>query len=300
MLCNASGLPLALHSINQRGSVYQFSSTNHPIILTHAVLVGLTPLIPLPVVDDWVKGIFLRSMVRQLAAARGVSPTPAQVDALIQEDFWDSCIEGCFGTLLYLLREVLSKIFFFVEWRRAINLVGYVYYTGFLIDAALQDGYPLARPDGSTEPAASLREAVRRARYQANLRLFQHLVRENIRPLAFLRAGWLLAGRTLASLPRMLVSLPRVIWRGVRRVPGQAARGVAQGARSFWSGLRSAPRRAVNSLVQGFQVLLGRQQPPEMHLVERIVQSLQAAVEKMDSRHFDELHARLVAELNPQ
>jgi hypothetical protein len=274
--------------------LYQFSTTNHHIILTHAVLVGLTPLIPVPVLDDWVKSMFLRSMVRQLAAARGLTPSPAQVEALIQEDFWDSCLEGCFGTLLYLLRELLSKIFFFVEWRRAVNLVGYVYYTGFLIDAALQDGYPLASADGATEPAAKLREAIRRARYQANLHLIQRLVRENIRPLAFVRAAWMLVGRTLASLPRLLAGIPGAIWRGLRGAPGQAARG----ARSFWSGLRAAPRRITAGLVQLAQNLLRRQKQPENSAVERIVQSLQAALVKMDSRHFDELYARLSEELN--
>jgi hypothetical protein len=278
----------------KRKFLYQFSSTNHHIILTHSILVGLTPLIPIPFLDDWVKSMFLRGMVRQISTARGVTLNAAQVEALIQEDFWDSCLEGCIGIFGYILRELLSKIFFFLEWRRAFNLVAITYYTGFLIDAALQDGYPLASEDGSTTAAARLREAVRRARYQSNLRLFQRLVRENIRPLAFLRAAVSLAGRSLASLPRLLAGLPGAVWRGIRSAPDQFARGAV----SFWMRLRSTPRRVMESLAQLGQSLLRKQKQPEKNAVERMAQALQAALLKMDPGHFDELHARLQTEIS--
>lgn len=270
--------------------MYRFAATHHHIILTHAVLVALTPLIPIPLLDDWVKNHFLRRMMQQLAAARQVAPTAAQIEALLQEDFWDNCVEGCLGILFYILRELLSKIFFIVEWRRAYLLLGATYYTGFLIDAALQDGYPLASADGSVEAAAKLRDAVRRARYQANLRLFQRLVRENIRPLAFLRAGGTMAVRAVAGLPRLLIALPGAAWRGIRAAPGQ----VSRGASSFWARLRAAPRRTRENLGQP---RLRKERPGEARAVERIVQALQAALEKSDHRHFDELHARLRAEL---
>ena len=273
--------------------MYRFSATNHHIILTHAIPAALTPFIPVPVLDDWVKNTFMRSMVRSLAAAHGVAPNAAQVEALIQEDFWDNCVEGCVGIFLYILRELLSKIFFFIEWRRAFQVLGTAYYTGFLIDAALQDGYPLASVDGSTAAAEKLREAVRRARYQANLRLLQRTARENIRPLAFLRAAWMLAVRSIASLPRLLASLPAAFWRGIRGAPGQVSRGVF----SFFSNLVAIPRRIRDSLLQLAQPRLRKERPPEAGAVERIVQSMQSALEKMDSRHFDDLHARLLVEL---
>lgn len=273
--------------------MYRFSATNHHIILIHAIPAALTPFIPVPVLDDWVKNTFMRNMVRSLSAAHGVTPNAAQVKSLIQEDFWDNCIEGCVGIFLYILRELLSKIFFFVEWRRAFLVLGTAYYTGFLIDAALQDGYPLASADGSTAAAEKLREAVRRARYQANLRLFQRTARENIRPLAFLHAAWSMAVRSIASLPRLLASLPTAIWRGIRGAPGQVSRGVF----SFFSNLAAIPRRIRDSLLQLAQPRLRKERPPEASAVERIAQSMQSALEKMNSRHFDDLHARLLVEL---
>jgi hypothetical protein len=92
--------------------MYTFSRINHGVILVHALLVGLTPLIPIPFLDDWVKNIFLRRMVRQVAAAREVTLGNAEVEALLQEDFWGGCVQGCLYSLLYLLREIFSKDLF--------------------------------------------------------------------------------------------------------------------------------------------------------------------------------------------
>jgi hypothetical protein len=274
--------------------MYRFSAINHPVILTHAVLVALTPLIPIPILDDWVKNMFLRRMVRQLTDMRGQPLSPDQVEALIQEDFWDSCVEGCFNLGLYLIRELLSKIFFLIEWRRAFQLIGVVFYTGFLIDSALLDGYEVSAPDGSSARAARLREAVRRTRYGANLRLIQRLVRENIRPLAFLRAAWLLAGQAVASLPKLLIRIPGTLWSAVQAAPGQ----VAQGAVSTWARVHAVPRQIRSNLAQLVQVFLGKQKPRELILIEKIVQSLQNALLRLDTSHFDQLHDKLLVELN--
>src|ERR1044072_3553735 len=41
------------------------------VLVTHAVLTGLTPLIPVPLVDDLVKNYFRKRLVRSLAASAG-------------------------------------------------------------------------------------------------------------------------------------------------------------------------------------------------------------------------------------
>src|SRR5512138_648522 len=148
--------------------MYTFSRINHLAILVHALLAGLTPLIPIPFLDDWVKNIFLRRMVRAIASARGVTLGNAEVEALIQEDFWSGCVEGCLYSVLYLLREIFSKIFFWIEWQRAFTLVSATCYAGFLLDAALLDEYPL---QGSPEAAARLYLAIRYARHGANMKI---------------------------------------------------------------------------------------------------------------------------------
>lgn len=266
--------------------MYKFQHINHRAILTHAVLIGLTPLIPIPIVDDWVKSTFQRGLVRQVAGARGINLTGEQIEALIQENFWDGCIESCLGVVFYLLRRLLSKVLFFLEWRRAFILVGQTYYNGFLLDAALMDGYPLAGENGSSAEAARLREAIRRARYGANLRLIQRLFRNAVRPFSLLGAAGPLVRRTVASLPRLLAALPGAIWSGLRAAPGQVARGAG-----------AIPRRIMSNLAMRVQVLLGKQKAPEIQIVQNIVRSMMLALEKMDPTHFNELHARLKAEL---
>ncbi len=264
--------------------MYEFKGIQHKLILTYSVLAGLTPLIPIPFLDDWVKTIFLRRMARLVTQARGLTLTAAEIDALIQENFWDSCVEGCVMIFLRLLRELFSKIFFWIEWRRAFVTISTTYYTGFLIDSALMTGSVL-RGEPSPErleEAAQLREGVRRVRQTANLDLIQRL----IRPRAVLSAAWTLVRSALRQLPRMLAAVPKALWHAFRSAPGAVARGVG-----------SFPRRARENFYMRVQVLLGREKAPEIRAAERMVQSMLDALLKIDPAHFNALHARLMQEL---
>ncbi len=259
--------------------MYSFSSINHITILVHALLAGLTPLIPIPFLDDWVKSIFLRRMVRQVASARGVALGNAEVEALLQEDFWNGCVEGCAYGVLYLLRELFSKIFFWIEWQRAFNLVSFTYYTGFLLDAALLDGYPLR---DSPEAAARLRDAIWRARHGANLKIIQRL----IRPGAFLRGAWQIIRQAVGQLPKMLAALPGAIWSGLKSTPRRVGQGV-----------QSLPGRIRTNFYLRIQVLLGREKAPEIRAIEQLARGMQERLLKMDSSYFDALYEKLRGEL---
>ena len=49
---------------------------------------------------------------------------------------------GCLGSLLlYPFKKVLRKIFFLLEWKRAVDTISHTYYYGYLIDAALSEGW---------------------------------------------------------------------------------------------------------------------------------------------------------------
>ncbi len=103
-------------------------------IATHAVLAGLTPLIPVPVVDDLANTYFRQRLVRSLAAARGRTLTAKDAEALAAERE-SGCLAGCAGTLLvYPLKKVFRKIFFFLEWKRAVDLASRTYHFGYLVD----------------------------------------------------------------------------------------------------------------------------------------------------------------------
>jgi hypothetical protein len=108
------------------------------VLLMHAVLTGLTPLIPVPLVDDLVKSYFRKRLVRSLAAAAGRGLTVEEADALASER-GGGCLSGCVMTaLVYPLKAIFRKIFYFLEWKRAVDLTSRTYHFGYLIGHALR------------------------------------------------------------------------------------------------------------------------------------------------------------------
>src|ERR1044072_8622208 len=67
------------------------------VLVTHAVLTGLTPLIPVPLVDDLVKNYFRKRLVRRLAAAAGRTLSEEELNALASESE-GGCLRGCVMT----------------------------------------------------------------------------------------------------------------------------------------------------------------------------------------------------------
>ena len=106
-------------------------------LVTHAVLVGLTPLIPVPLLDDLVKGYFRKRMVRALAAGAGRGLDEGELSALAAEHE-RGCLTGCLLTaLVYPLKAVFRKVFYFLEWKRAVDLTSRTYHFGYLVGYAL-------------------------------------------------------------------------------------------------------------------------------------------------------------------
>jgi hypothetical protein len=107
-------------------------------LVTHAVLVGLTPLIPVPLVDDLVKSHFRRRMVRGLAAAARRGLKEKELEALASEKE-RGCLTGCLvAVLVYPLKAIFRKVFYFLEWKRAVDLASRTYHYGYLVAYALQ------------------------------------------------------------------------------------------------------------------------------------------------------------------
>ena len=107
-------------------------------LVTHAVLVGLTPLIPVPLLDDLVKNYFRRRMVRGLASAAGRSLSEEELGALASERE-RGCLAGClFAVLVYPLKAIFRKVFYFLEWKRAVDLTSRTYHFGYLVAYALR------------------------------------------------------------------------------------------------------------------------------------------------------------------
>lgn len=114
-------------------------------LVTYAVLTGLTPLIPVPVLDDVVKGYFRRRLVRAQAAARGRALSDAEVSALAEER-GGGCLRGCVvQAVVYPVKRLFRKVFYFLEWKRAVDLTSQTYHFGYLVGYALE-----ARAGGAT------------------------------------------------------------------------------------------------------------------------------------------------------
>ena len=129
--------------MNDKGSMAgrrTAEETHQRSIITHSVLTGLTPLIPVPVLDDLAKNYFRRRMVRALAASHGRDISAAEVEALTAER-GGGCLSGCLvQAVVYPLKKIFRKIFFFLEWKRAVDLTSQTYHHGYLFDYAMQKG----------------------------------------------------------------------------------------------------------------------------------------------------------------
>ncbi|MCC2670248.1 MAG: hypothetical protein K0Q72_2719 [Armatimonadetes bacterium] len=112
-----------------------------PLLLTYSVLAGLTPLIPVPFVDDVVRDYFRKQLVRSLAGMRGVTLSREAVLALTAEP--GGClVSGCLAQVfLFPFKLIFRKLFFFLEWKRSLDLTSHTYHYGYLVDCALREGY---------------------------------------------------------------------------------------------------------------------------------------------------------------
>lgn len=114
---------------------------NQRLIITHAVLTGLTPLIPVPIVDDLVKSYFQRRLVRELTRVYANTLTEQEMKTLA-DDPSSGCLAGCLGGALLLpFKLIFRKLFFFLEWKRAADTVSRTFHQGYLLDCALKEGW---------------------------------------------------------------------------------------------------------------------------------------------------------------
>lgn len=153
-------------------------------LLLYALLTGLTPLIPVPFADDLVKGHLRRRLVHLLAQAHGRELSANAVEALARDQSRGGCLlGGCLTqVLLYPLKKVFRKIFFFLEWKRAIDLTSYTYHWGYLLDYAFQEG--LVEPSASDpkDPHVDdLRAAIERACQEVPLQPLERAVSATFR-----------------------------------------------------------------------------------------------------------------------
>jgi hypothetical protein len=110
------------------------------ILLSHAALVGLTPLIPVPLVDDAVKGFVERRMAGELVRENGLELDKDTTQALVEEPSGSLLASMAKGALTFPLKLVFRKVFFVLEVKRAADEASRTYHKGLLLDLALRAG----------------------------------------------------------------------------------------------------------------------------------------------------------------
>jgi hypothetical protein len=146
-----------------------------PIIFS-TLLVGLSPLIPIPVVDDLITAALCRWRVKYFAAQYGLTLTKEEIKTLadLQQT---GCLSGAITrTIGYVIKEIFQNMLFWLEAGRVANLLAQSYYDGVLLDYAFAEG--LYKP-GNPSEAKRLRSNIIKVRMGANFRQLSDLLKSS-------------------------------------------------------------------------------------------------------------------------
>lgn len=125
-------------------------------ILVHAVLAGLTPLIPVPFVDDWARNGIQTRMVRRIAKAHDAGLYDADARALGRETGRDESFlfSATKKLAFYPIKRIFRKALFVLVLRDIVDISSRTYHVGYLLDFAFAQSW-LAK-----SPPEALRSAV--------------------------------------------------------------------------------------------------------------------------------------------
>jgi hypothetical protein len=143
-------------------------------VMYHSILIGAAFLVPIPFLDERLAIFLWKHMVSDLAKIHSRTLTKEQVLALsYQSRFVIS--EGCLFLLKRSFKELFQEIFFFLEWRKAIQVATDAYYSGYLLNELFAyEGFDPAKAD----PYAI---AIEKAKQGINMKLVQGVFRANFR-----------------------------------------------------------------------------------------------------------------------
>lgn len=228
------------------------------VLVTHAVLTGLTPLIPVPLLDDLVKGYFRKRLVRSLAASAGRTLTDEELNALASEAE-GGCLRGCVGTVLvYPLKAIFRKVFYFLEWKRAVDLTSRTYHFGYLV------GHALRRREGApslldTHGARAVNEAVEAVCREAPIKPLESAVGGTFRKSkGVLRSAAALLSGSLRRQPPQ----PDRVARAIESIEPEEARELRPVVSRLQDSLASVPEDHFRNLRASLEAHLNQNRRP--------------------------------------
>lgn len=108
-------------------------SSTEWIIRLHTILIGVSPLIPIPFLDELIVFYLRRHLVSEIAKKHNRNLSRAEIRQLADEQG-----NGCMGAFTFIIilpiKEIFRELFFWLEWKRGIDLATQAYYFGYLLD----------------------------------------------------------------------------------------------------------------------------------------------------------------------
>ena len=229
---------------------------NQNLIITHSILIGVTPLIPIPLADDLARTYLQRRLVRKIIASAGLQLEEATIQTLA-DDRGEGCLWGCLVSItLGLAKAVFRKVFFFLEWKRAVDLVSRTYYHGYLVDVVFTNGW-YARTRTPAEVRAAIDEVCR----TAPIKPLEHAVK-----LTFGQSKSLLksAARAMQRNVRRVFrkSTPAEVEQAIEKMEQQKEQEIERMAASLRRGISAIPEEHFRRLREQLALRLGV--PPEL------------------------------------
>jgi hypothetical protein len=231
-------------------------------VIYHSILIGAALFMPIPILDERVAMFLWKHMVSDLAKSHNRTLTKEQLLALsYQSRFVVS--EGCLFLLGRVLKELFQEIFFFLEWRKAINLASDAYYSGYLLNELFAyQGFDPAKSEQYVM-------AMQKAKQGVNMKLVQGVFRANFR-----------SGKgVLTSVAKWLSSI------------------TVGYAKDSWA-RRKNKKNLDGATEQQMENFFEMHKSRFQTLLKDLIASLQTGIGNLPKEHFDTLRARLFAEVN--
>ncbi len=118
-------------------------------LVGYSLITGLTNLIPVPLLDDWVRDLLRQRQAMELARDHGVALTGAEGKVLAcghHPPSASGCLRGCLVALLVkpaellfkvVFRKIVRKVLFFLTIKDVIDTFSRTLHEGFLVRHAL-------------------------------------------------------------------------------------------------------------------------------------------------------------------
>jgi len=109
------------------------TSSTEWIIRLHTILIGASPLIPVPFLDELVAFYLRRHLVSEIAKRHNQILSRDEVNQLANE-VGGGCLSALSFIIILPVKELFREIFFWLEWKRGVDLATQTYYFGYLLN----------------------------------------------------------------------------------------------------------------------------------------------------------------------